>query len=97
MTTPPDKSFFSDLSARDALAILVLICGLAGTWATSLVSIRENTRRIAAIETSRTEQQDLLATSQIELVRQLTELQTEVRYLRNAVEDLAGTRRGARD
>ena len=82
----PNIKFNTEVSITGLITILTLIVSLAGGWALLSTNVKSNADRIAALELRTSKAADDDRTAQLELVKTLTELQTDVRYLRQAVD-----------
>lgn len=82
----PNIKFNTEVSITGLITILILIVSLTGGWALLSTNVKSNADRIAVLELRTSKAADDDRTAQLELVKTLTELQTDVRYLRQAVD-----------
>ena len=79
-------NFKPDFSFGNLITIGMLVVSIAGGWALLSTTVKANTARIERIEAQQEAQRTTSSQVQLEVVKALTELQTDVRYLRQAVD-----------
>lgn len=87
----PKVELSPTLSLGNVLTIITLILSLAGTWVVLSSDVAKNSARLDALQMQVQEAKDAAkeqANSQIEAVELMTQMRTDIRYLRQAVERL---------
>lgn len=91
----PQVRFNTDLSLGNVITIITLIVGLTAGWQVMAADVKSNKdaialldRRLSSTETDVDMALQRLADDRLQVTTLLTELQTDVRYLRSSVDEL---------
>lgn len=95
----PTIKFNPEISVTSLITILTLVVSVVGGWTLLSASVNASAARIDTLErkfeeaaTTALAQREAAVAAQLDLTRTLTELQTDVRYLREAVDALVKQR-----